>query len=52
VAGGGTAADEYFRWMDLQGGSLQAGDGSYRVVISTKVGGHTIEAHGSIKIDC
>jgi hypothetical protein len=52
VAGGGSAADEYFRWIDLQGGSLEAGDGTYRVVIATKVGGRTIEAHASIKIDC
>ncbi len=52
VAGGGSAADEYFRWVSMQGGSLEAGDGTYRVVIATKVGGRTIEAHGSIKIDC
>jgi hypothetical protein len=52
VAGGGTAADEYFRWISLQGGSLEAGDGLYRVVVSAKVGGHTIEAHGSITISC
>jgi hypothetical protein len=52
VAGGGSAADEYFRWISLQGGSLEAGDGTYRVVIATKVGGQTIEAHGQIKIDC
>lgn len=52
VAGGGSSADEYFRWVSLQGGSLEAGDGTYRVVVSVKVGGHTIEAHGSIKIDC
>jgi hypothetical protein len=52
VAGGGSAADEYFRWIDLQGGSLEAGDGTYRVVIATKVGGQTIEAHAQIKIDC
>ena len=52
VAGGGSAADEYFRWISMQGGSLQAGDGTYRVVVATKVGGQTIEAHGQIKIDC
>ena len=52
VAGGGTAADEYFRWISQQGGSLEAGDGTYRVAIATKVGGQTIEAHGSIKIAC
>jgi hypothetical protein len=52
VAGGGSAADEYFRWISLQGGSLEAGDGTYRVVVSTKVGGQTLEAHASIKIDC
>jgi hypothetical protein len=52
VAGGGSEADEYFRWISLQGGSLEAGDGTYRVAIATKVGGRTIEAHGSIKIDC
>ncbi len=52
VAGGGTKPDEYFRWTDLQGGSLAAGDGTYRVVIATKVGGRTLEAHASIKIDC
>lgn len=52
VAGGGSGADEYFRWISMQGGSLYAGDGTYRVVISTKVGGQTIEAHGSIKISC
>ncbi len=52
VAGGGSSADEYFRWISLQGGSLEAGDGTYRVVISTKVGGHTLEAHGLITIAC
>jgi hypothetical protein len=52
VAGGGSSTDEYFRWINMQGGSLYAGDGTYRVVISTKVGGHTIEAHASIKISC
>ena len=52
VAGGGSSADEYFRWVSLQGGSLEAGDGTYRVVVSVKVGGHTIEAHGQVKIDC
>jgi hypothetical protein len=52
VAGGGSSADEYFRWISMQGGSLEAGDGTYRVQISTKVGGHTLEAHGSITIDC
>jgi hypothetical protein len=52
VAGGGSEADEYFRWISMQGGSLEAGDGTYRVVIATKVGGRTIEAHGSIKIGC
>ena len=52
VAGGGSAADEYFRWISLQGGSLEAGDGTYRVVVATKVGGQTIEAHGQIKIAC
>jgi hypothetical protein len=52
IAGGGSSADEYFRWVDLQGGSLEAGDGTYRVVIATKVGGQTIEAHAQIKIDC
>jgi hypothetical protein len=52
VAGGGSAADEYFRWISLQGGSLEAGDGTYRVVIATKVGGQALEAHASIKIDC
>jgi hypothetical protein len=52
VAGGGSSADEYFRWIDLQGGSLEAGDGTYRVVVSTKVGGQTIEAHAQIKIAC
>jgi hypothetical protein len=52
VAGGGSAADEYFRWISLQGGSLEAGDGTYRVVIATKVGGRTLEAHASITIDC
>lgn len=52
VAGGGSGADEYFRWISLQGGSLEAGDGTYRVVIGTKVGGQTLEAHASIKIDC
>ena len=30
-AGGGSEADEYFRWVSLQGGSLEAGDGTYRV---------------------
>jgi len=52
VAGGGSGADEYFRWISLQGGSLEAGDGTYRVVIATKVGGQKLEAHGSITIDC
>lgn len=52
VAGGGSEPDEYFRWISLQGGSLEAGDGTYRVVVSTKVGGQTLEAHASIKIDC
>jgi hypothetical protein len=52
VAGGGSAADEYFRWISLQGGSLEAGDGTYRVVIATKVGGQTIEAHGQVSISC
>jgi hypothetical protein len=52
VAGGGSGADEYFRWVSLQGGSLEAGDGTYRVVISTKVGGQKLEAHGQITIDC
>jgi hypothetical protein len=52
VAGGGSEADEYFRWISMQGGSLEAGDGTYRVVIATKVGGRTLEAHASIKIDC
>ena len=52
VAGGGSEADEYFRWISLQGGSLEAGDGTYRFVIATKVGGRTLEAHASIKIEC
>jgi hypothetical protein len=52
VAGGGSSPDEYFRWVSLQGGSLEAGDGLYRVVVATKVGGQTLEAHASIKIDC
>ena len=52
VSGGGTSADEYFRWISLQGGSLAAGDGTYRVAIAVKVGGRTLEAHGSIKVDC
>lgn len=52
VAGGGTGPDEYFRWIDMQGGSLQAGDGRYTVQVSAKVGGHTLEAHGSITIAC
>jgi hypothetical protein len=52
VAGGGSSADEYFRWISMQGGSLEAGDGTYRVVVTTKVGGQTLEAHGQIKIDC
>jgi hypothetical protein len=52
VAGGGSEADEYFRWISMQGGSLEAGDGTYRVVVATKVGGRTIEAHGQVKIDC
>jgi hypothetical protein len=51
-AGGGSSADEFFRWISLQGGSLEAGDGTYRVVVATKVGGQTIEAHAQIKIDC
>jgi hypothetical protein len=52
VAGGGSEADEYFRWISMQGGSLEAGDGTYRVVVATKVGGQTVEAHGQVKIDC
>jgi hypothetical protein len=52
VAGGGSEADEYFRWIDLQGGSLEAGDGTYRVGIATKVGGQTLVAHAQIKIEC
>jgi hypothetical protein len=52
VAGGGSEADEYFRWISMQGGSLEAGDGTYRVVIATKVGGRTLEAHGQVNIDC
>lgn len=52
VAGGGSAPDEYFRWINVQGGSLQAGDGTYRVAITVKVGGSTLAAHGSIKIAC
>jgi hypothetical protein len=52
VAGGGSEPDEYFRWISLQGGSLEAGDGTYRVAIATKVGGRTIEAHGQVTIGC
>jgi hypothetical protein len=52
VAGGGSKPDEYFRWTDMQGGSIEAGDGTYKVQISTRVGGRTLEAHGSISIDC
>ncbi|HEY0280598.1 MAG TPA: hypothetical protein VGC32_20220 [Solirubrobacterales bacterium] len=52
IAGGGSKPDEFFRWVDLQGGSLEAGDGTYKVEVSVKVGGHTLETHGSIKIDC
>jgi len=52
VAGGGTSPDEYFRWTDLQGGSIEAGDGTYTVKISVKVGGQTLQAHKSISIAC
>jgi hypothetical protein len=52
VAGGGSDADGYFRWISMQGGGREAGDGTYRVVIATKVGGRTLEAHGEVKIDC
>jgi hypothetical protein len=52
VAGGGTNPDEYFRWTDMQGGSIEAGDGTYKVQINTKVGNQTLEAHASISIDC
>jgi hypothetical protein len=31
---------------------LEAGDGTYRVVVATKVGGRIVEAHGPIKIGC
>jgi hypothetical protein len=52
VAGVGSEAYEYFRWISMQGDSLEAGDGTYRDVIATKVGGRTLEAHASIKIEC
>jgi hypothetical protein len=52
VSGGGSNPDEYFRWTSMQGGSTEAGDGTYKVQISTKVGNQTLEAHGSISIDC
>lgn len=52
VAGVGSEAYGYFRWISMQGGSLEAGDGTYRDVIATKVGGRTLEAHASIKIEC
>jgi hypothetical protein len=52
IAGGGSAADEYFRWIDIQGGSIEAGDGTYSMKISVKIGGRTLQAHGSIKVGC
>jgi hypothetical protein len=52
VAGGGTSPDEYFRWIDMQGGSIEAGDGTYTVKISVKVGGQTLQAHKSISVAC
>jgi hypothetical protein len=52
LSGGGSGPDEYFRWTDLQGGSLEAGDGIYKVTISVKVGSRTLETHGSISIAC
>jgi hypothetical protein len=52
ISGGGSKPDEYFRWTDLQGGSIEAGDGNYKVTISAKVGNQLLEAHGSISIDC
>ncbi len=52
VAGGGTSADEYFRWIDMQGGSTEAGDGTYSVKVSVEVGGQTLQAHKSISVDC
>jgi hypothetical protein len=52
VAGGGTAKDDYFRWVQLQGGSIEAGDGRYSVSVSVEVGKQTLEAHGAITVDC
>ncbi|HEY1690131.1 MAG TPA: hypothetical protein VGF95_14850 [Solirubrobacteraceae bacterium] len=52
VAGGGTSKDDYFRWVQLQGGSIEAGDGRYSVSISVEVGKQTLEAHGSITVGC
>lgn len=52
VAGGGTSKDDYFRWVQLQGGSIEAGDGRYSVSVSVEVGKQTLEAHGSITVDC
>jgi hypothetical protein len=52
VAGGGSSKNDYFRWVQLQGGSTEAGDGSYSVSVSTEVGKQTLQAHGSITVSC
>jgi hypothetical protein len=50
--GGVVPAGNYYRFANMQGGSVETVDGKYVVSATATVGGHKLSAHGSLVIDC
>ena len=50
--GGVVPAGNYYRFANMQGGSIETVDGKYVVSATATFGGHKLSAHGSLVVDC
>lgn len=50
--GGVVPAGNYYRFANMQGGSVETVDGRYVVTATATFAGHKLSAHGSVVVDC
>jgi hypothetical protein len=50
--GGVVPAGNYYRFANVQGGSIETVDGKYVVSATASFGGDKLSAHGSVIVDC
>ena len=50
--GGVVPAGNYYRFANMQGGSVETVDGRYVVSATATFAGHKLSAHGSVVVDC